>query len=106
MEAARSATDAIPGSMPRIVIVLDTLDPERLASFWAGALGYQPSTAREPYVVLVPERPSGPELVLQRVAEPKTVKNRMHLDLRVPDLDAEVARLASLGATLDRKSVV
>jgi predicted enzyme related to lactoylglutathione lyase len=32
------------------------------------------------------------------VAEPKVTKNRVHLDLRVPDLDAELARLVALGA--------
>jgi predicted enzyme related to lactoylglutathione lyase len=38
-------------------------------------------------------------LSLQRVAEPKAGKNRMHLDLLVPDVDEELARLESLGAT-------
>jgi len=30
----------------------------------------------------------------------KTSKNRLHLDLRTPDLDAEVYRLSQLGATI------
>ena len=34
-----------------------------------------------------------------RVPEPKTAKNRMHLDLTAPDPEAEVARLVELGAT-------
>jgi hypothetical protein len=38
-------------------------------------------------------------LSLQRVAEPKTVKNRMHLDLLVGDVEAEVRMLEALGAT-------
>jgi hypothetical protein len=33
------------------------------------------------------------------VPEPKTAKNRMHLDLMSPDPDAEVAHLIELGAT-------
>jgi predicted enzyme related to lactoylglutathione lyase len=41
----------------------------------------------------------GIALTLQRVDEPKTVKNRMHLDLLVDDLDQEVRRIESLGAT-------
>ncbi len=32
--------------------------------------------------------------------EPKTVKNRVHIDLRADDPSAEVARLVSLGATV------
>lgn len=34
-----------------------------------------------------------------RVSEPKTAKNRLHLDLAAPDVEAEVARLVGLGAT-------
>lgn len=34
------------------------------------------------------------------VPEPKTVKNRVHLDLRADDVDAEVQRLTGLGARL------
>jgi hypothetical protein len=34
-----------------------------------------------------------------RVPEPKTAKNRLHLDLAADDADAEVARLVGLGAT-------
>ena len=39
-------------------------------------------------------------MLFQVVEEPKTVKNRMHLDLNVgkEQIDAEVARLTSLGA--------
>jgi len=36
--------------------------------------------------------------VYQRVAEPKRAKNRLHLDLLVEDVDAEVDRLLRLGA--------
>lgn len=39
-----------------------------------------------------------PNLLLQQVAEPKSVKNRMHLDIENPDVDNEVARLEALGA--------
>ena len=82
----------------KIVLILDSTDPERLAGFWTAALDYRRSTSEEPYVVLVPTEPAQPELVLQRVPEPKTIKNRMHLDIRVAELDREVARLEDLGA--------
>ena len=39
-----------------------------------------------------------PRLFFQLVPEPKTVKNRVHLDLRCADLPAEVDRLINLGA--------
>jgi predicted enzyme related to lactoylglutathione lyase len=45
-----------------------------------------------------PEAGDGPKFVLQRVPEPKQVKNRMHLDLWVADIEAEARRLSELGA--------
>jgi len=80
------------------VVVLDCLKPQRLAQFWAQALGYHPAPSSGPYVVLVPGAQPGPDLVLQRVPEPRAGKNRMHLDLRVPTLEPELARLTVLGA--------
>jgi hypothetical protein len=82
----------------RVVVVLDCLQPERLAEFWAEALGYRRAPSSDPYLVLVPDGQPGPDLVLQRVPEPKTGKNRMHLDLRVLELQPELARLTALGA--------
>lgn len=82
-----------------LAVVLDCADLARSAAFWCGVLGYvaEPLSAG-PYRRLLPADGNGVELLLQRVPEPKAAKNRMHLDLRVPDLDAELARLVALGA--------
>jgi predicted enzyme related to lactoylglutathione lyase len=80
-------------------LVLDCADPERLAAFWAPALGYVDLGSAGSYVALVPDGRPGPKLLLQRVSEPKTTKNRMHLDIEVPDIHAEARRLIDLGAT-------
>jgi len=40
-----------------------------------------------------------PGLLFVRVPEAKSVKNRLHLDFRPDDRDAEVQRLLALGAT-------
>jgi predicted enzyme related to lactoylglutathione lyase len=82
-----------------IGLVLDCADPERLAAFWAPALGYVNVGAAGSYVALFPDGAPGPKLLLQKVAEPKTVKNRMHFDIEVADIEAEAERLVSLGAT-------
>ena len=82
----------------RLVVVLDCEDLELLAAFWSQAIGYRLSGSLEPYCVLVPEQGEGVELVLQRVPEPKTAKNRMHLDILTDDLDSSVQRLCDLGA--------
>jgi predicted enzyme related to lactoylglutathione lyase len=83
----------------QIGMVLDCTDPEALAEFWAPALGYLNLGTAGSYVALFPDGRPGPKLLLQRVAEPKTVKNRMHFDIEVSDIEAEAARLIDLGAT-------
>jgi predicted enzyme related to lactoylglutathione lyase len=84
-----------------LAVVLDCADLDRAGEFWCAALGYA-ALPREPgsgpYRVLLPVNGDGIELLLQQVPERKTVKNRMHFDLRVMDLDAEVSRLLALGA--------
>ncbi|MFF4041366.1 VOC family protein [Streptomyces sp. NPDC001816] len=89
-------------------LVIDCADPQRLASFWAEALGYVPepppgghSTWREYWADMgVPEEElpagagetpesiidpvgQGPRVWFQQVPEPKVAKNRVHLDLKV-----------------------
>jgi predicted enzyme related to lactoylglutathione lyase len=83
----------------RMEITLDCLDLETLAAFWSAALHYHRSLPDPPgYVALEPPDGNGIPLTLQRVPEAKLTKNRMHLDLLVPDVDEEVTRLEHLGA--------
>ena len=84
--------------VPHFGLVLDCADPERLAEFWAEALGYANVGSAGVYVALYPREGNGPKLLLQRVTEPKATKNRMHLDIEVPDIDVEADRLSGLGA--------
>lgn len=82
-----------------LAVVLDCSDLERSAAFWCAALGYAPAhTASDRYLSLRPAAGDGIELLLQRVRDVKGQKNRMHLDLRAPDMEAEVERLQALGA--------
>lgn len=109
-------------------LTLDCADALRLAAFWKLALGYEdepppaPFATREEWVASFPDEDDeglggewlhdpdgvGPRLSLLEVPEPKTAKNRLHLDLRVsrgaPDrwaaITAEVERLTAAGATV------
>lgn len=85
---------------PALVIVIDAVDTAAVAEFWAAALHYQ---RREPVgqyeVLTAPEGHRSPMVLIQAVAEPKSGKNRVHLDLHVDDAEAEAERLAGLGAT-------
>jgi predicted enzyme related to lactoylglutathione lyase len=81
-----------------IGLVLDCTDAERLAEFWAPALGYTSVGRAGTYVVLLDPDGKAPQLLLQEVDEPKPGKNRMHLDFHVPDIETEAQRLEALGA--------
>ena len=84
-----------------LLIVIDCADLDRSAAFWSAVLGYTASPAATgPYRSLEPETGAGIDVLLQWVPDVKGQKNRLHLDLRTPDLDAEVRRVLDLGATL------
>ena len=82
----------------KIGLVLDCADPDKLAGFWSAAIGYTTLGGAGNYVLLVDEAGQQPKLLLQRVSEPKSGKNRMHFDIETPTVDEEVARLEALGA--------
>jgi predicted enzyme related to lactoylglutathione lyase len=79
------------------VIDVNDLDVEK--AFWQAALGVEAGAEPDGYVFFKPqEGRSG--LTLQVVPESKTIKNRVHIDLEVPDLDEGIAQLEALGATV------
>ncbi len=79
-------------------ICIDCSEVRGLARFWCDALGYEAKHVEEGHALLRHPRGERPELFLQRVPEPKLVKNRVHLDLCARDEEAQAARLEDLGA--------
>ncbi|WP_433436090.1 VOC family protein [Nonomuraea sp. CA-141351] len=112
-------------------VVIDTGDPHRLADWWADALGWTVEPQDEAFIRGMIEKgyatedettrhngalvwksgaairhPDGleraPRVLFQLVPEPKTVKNRLHLDVRVGagNIESVVERLTAKGATV------
>ena len=82
-------------------LVIDCADPERVADFWARVLDYDVIDRGPKGEVEIGRKMSGaPTLVFVPVSEPKTVKNRVHIDVNPTsaDQDAELERLLALGA--------
>ena len=82
-------------------ITIDCADPLELARFWAAVFGTNvEEVSGDPpqYVDLRPVE-GVPILRFQRVSEPKTTKNRLHLDVSVRDIDVVCSRVEALGAT-------
>ncbi len=114
-------------------VTFDCADPAGMTAFWSAALGYKlqdpppgfdswedwlreqgiPEEQWNSMSAVVDPAGEGPRLLFQRVPEPKSVKNRVHLDLNVGlprdegsrgrVLDAS-ERLQGLGATKLRET--
>ncbi|CAN5175316.1 VOC family protein [soil metagenome] len=120
-----------------IQVTFDAADPIGLSRFWAEALGYViqpppgrdlapgedpieawmelleaagvPEGERNVASAIVPTDGAGPRVFFQKVPEPKSAKNRAHLDVRAAPgltgdermaaLEAECDRLVALGAS-------
>lgn len=80
-------------------VVIDCTDLEREVSFWQAVLGYERVYEADDEVVLASDAETEPGLVFVKVPDPKTGKNRVHIDLAPDEQDAEVERLIGLGAT-------
>jgi catechol 2,3-dioxygenase-like lactoylglutathione lyase family enzyme len=88
----------------RVSVVLDSVDPAAIVGFWEEALGYRLASDLGAFLVLVsrddsPDGRAEPVVILQRVPEEPTGKNRMHVDVHPADAEAHVAHLEALGAT-------
>jgi predicted enzyme related to lactoylglutathione lyase len=81
-------------------VSFDSRRPAETSRFWAEALGWRITEEQSDEVVLEPPVGSqdGLDMLFLLVPEQKSVKNRVHLDLRPDDQAAEVTRLEALGA--------
>ena len=81
-------------------IAVDAHDPLTLGRWWGEALGWHVwDEEGDDEVAVEPPKGSGQtEILFLKVPEDKTIKNRLHLDLRPDDQAAEVARFEALGA--------
>ena len=77
-------------------ITMDVNDLETCAEFWSRVLGADVIFQNDKYLGLG-QKGVHPSLLLQKVPEPHTVKNRVHIDLDVADLDDAVSRVQELG---------
>ena len=82
-------------------VIIDAADPVALGRWWADALGWVVVDVDEEggEIEIRPSPERLPGLLFGRVPDEKTIKNRLHLDFRPDDRDAEVERLLGLGAT-------
>ena len=88
-------------SIDLLGISFDAHNPSQLAQFWAEALhrSVADGTTDQFAAIVADDDPAhGPLLMFHHVPEGKIVKNRVHLDLKSADIQAEADRLTNLGA--------
>jgi predicted enzyme related to lactoylglutathione lyase len=81
-------------------IVVDAHDLSGLAWFWTQALGWKVLSERANEIVIGTDETAPVGMCFMPVTDPKTVKNRVHVDLTssAADRDQEIDRLLALGA--------
>lgn len=79
-------------------IDMDCNDLPRLAEFWSAMLG-QEAVIGDGYAFIPPTQNGAPHICLLQVPEEKTIKNRLHIDLAVENLEAAAKQAEQLGAT-------
>lgn len=82
-------------------LIVDSRDPASLGRWWQEALGWVVVNDDPNEFEIRPAPDRLPGLLFVEVPEPKTVKNRLHLDFRPDDRDREVERMIGLGASRD-----
>jgi predicted enzyme related to lactoylglutathione lyase len=97
--ACTAHTDGMPVRLHHIVV--DAHDLPGLARFWTQALGWKILSEREREIVIGTDENASVGMCFMPVTGPKTVKNRVHLDLTssAQDRDQEIDRRHALGAS-------
>lgn len=82
-------------------VAFDSADAAKLAAFWAEVLQHPVDAGGNEYFASVGRDGDklAPALLFLKVPEPRTGKNRLHVDLTASDRAAEVDRVIALGAT-------
>jgi len=85
-------------------VCVDCADPVILGRWWASVLGWRITHESDDETVLEPpagsaEEGVSPDVLFLRVPESKQSKNRLHIDLRPDDQQAEIDRVLALGGT-------
>ena len=80
-------------------VVVEARDPVALGQWWRAALGWIVVNDAPEAFEIQQQVDRLPGMIFEPVAEPKRLKNRLHLDFRPDDQAAEVDRLTALGAS-------
>jgi predicted enzyme related to lactoylglutathione lyase len=90
-------SEQAPAVVGIAALAIDCADPPRLAAWWSRLLGGEVEAGADGDATL--HTPDGLAIDFGAVPDERTVKNRLHLDLRSTDLDEATRQAEALGAT-------
>jgi predicted enzyme related to lactoylglutathione lyase len=93
-------TGAAPDHGIVTAVMHDTVDLDGAVAFWTVILGLEVVHRDDTYAYLSKLSEGGPHLAFQLVPEAKAAKNRLHLDIKVPDRAAFAERVVGLGGSV------
>ena len=104
--AGEGAAASRPTAASRIEVAIDVMDREAVRPFWQAVLDYEAGVLAPDGTVLdiVDPRGVGPAFWFQQMDEPRTQRNRIHIDVTVPHEVAEdriAAAVAAGGRVVD-----
>jgi 4a-hydroxytetrahydrobiopterin dehydratase len=85
---------ADPAAVQTLQFTVDALVPSDVLPFWRAVLGYERVDDED----LLDPRRRGPAIWFQQMAEPRTGRNRIHVDVSVPHDQAEARVAAGVAA--------
>lgn len=80
-------------------VTLDCADVQTVAGFWSSAFDKPVDEGSNDFFASIDEHlDDRPSWFFIKVPEPKTIKNRLHIDFGAAERETEVSRLEQLGA--------
>ena len=80
-------------------VTFSCTDPRRVAEFWSELLDYEPAPEGESWIASDPHE-EDVRLLFNKMAKAETIEVPIHLDISVPDREAELERVLGLGGSL------
>jgi catechol 2,3-dioxygenase-like lactoylglutathione lyase family enzyme len=99
-DMADETAEPVPPIGVVTTVMFDTVDLDAALAFWTDVLGLDVVHRAPPFAYLSRLGDKGPRLAFQEVPEKRSEKNRLHLDVMVPNRQEFIRRVLQLGGAV------
>lgn len=86
--ASAAGATSIGSPLSKLEIAIDCLDPDAIREFWRIGLDRREERTADGNIALADPAGAGPDVWFQQMTQPRTGRNRIHLDLYLPEASA------------------